>query len=319
MKKRLDKYSIATVRAKWIMCFILPWLVWESTSGQQVPVTDQYVLNPMIINPSMAGSRGIINVAAFYRRQWVGINGAPETLTLAADAPYFDTPLGFGVNILNDRIGVTNKTALNTQYSYKIDLDRGDLSFGIGAGLIFSKNKWSELTVIDPGDDAYLIDSKLFIVPDFSFGTYYHQENFFAGLSIPRLLNHTFNSDKNKYDLKADPGQYYYLLNSGYLHEISPILKFFPTILIWYSPGEKLLTDLNAHFNFYDRLWAGASLRSNRSIGSLFQFRLGDQLRFAYSLNYDFGKLRRYNNGSHEIMLRYEFRYKADVVNPLIF
>jgi len=43
------------------------------------------------------------------------------------------------------------------------------------------------------------------------------------------------------------------------------------------------------------------------------------RLKVAYSYDYNFGKLGTYNSGSHEVMFRYEFRYKVDVVNPLIF
>ena len=59
--------------------------------GQLAPVTSQYVLNPLSINPAYAGNREALNIALFYRRQWTGISGAPETLTFAADAPFLDS------------------------------------------------------------------------------------------------------------------------------------------------------------------------------------------------------------------------------------
>ena len=67
-------------------------LIPVTLSGQLAPVTSQYVLNPLSINPAFAGNRGALNIAAFYRRQWVGITGAPETMTLAADAPFMERP-----------------------------------------------------------------------------------------------------------------------------------------------------------------------------------------------------------------------------------
>jgi type IX secretion system PorP/SprF family membrane protein len=74
-------------------------------AGQLNPVSNQYVLNPLIINPAYAGNRGALNIAAFYRRQWVGISGSPETMTLAADAPFLDAKLGLGLIIANDKLG----------------------------------------------------------------------------------------------------------------------------------------------------------------------------------------------------------------------
>jgi type IX secretion system PorP/SprF family membrane protein len=290
-----------------------------SVSGQLTPVTNQYVLNPVIINPAYAGSRVALNVSAFYRRQWVGITGTPETMTLALDAPLLDSKIGLGLMITNDKIGVTKETQFDSYYSYKISMGQGNLSLGLGAGLITTNTAWSDLVVLDPGDEYYLINSRVFFVPDFSFGAYYTYHNYFAGISVPKLLGYRFDFDKNKYTLRVNPGQYYYLFNTGYVINLTSKAKFFPSTLVTFSPGEKVLYDINAHFSFFDRLWVGASYRNNRSLAGLLQFAVNNQLRVAYTYDFDFGKLGRYSNGSHEVMLRYEFRYKVNVVNPLIF
>src|SRR5659263_181107 len=103
---------------KRLINFPLLLLVSLSLSGQLVPVTNQYVLNPLTINPAYAGNRGALNIAAFYRRQWVGITGAPETITLAADSPLLDAKLGLGLIITSDKIGVTKETQFSTNYAY---------------------------------------------------------------------------------------------------------------------------------------------------------------------------------------------------------
>src|SRR5659263_99362 len=100
-----------------IKSFILL-LVPLSLAGQLAPVTSQYVLNPLGINPAYAGNRGALNIAAFYRRQWAGITGAPETITLAADSPLLDAKLGLGLIITSDKIGVTKETQFSTNYAY---------------------------------------------------------------------------------------------------------------------------------------------------------------------------------------------------------
>lgn len=291
-----------------------------SLAGQQTPVTSQYVLNPLTINPAFAGSRGALNIAAFYRRQWVGISGSPETMTLALDAPVLDSKLGLGLIVQNDKLGVTKETKFSTVYAYKIKMKGdGDLSLGLGAGIITTNSAWSDLVVIDQGDENYLVDSRVFVVPDFSFGAYYSKPNYFVGMSVPNLLGYKFDYDKNKYTLMFNPGQYYYLFNGGYNFALSPKINFLSTTLISLSPGEKILWDLNAYFNLYDRFWAGASYRNKRSVGVLFQFAVNNQLRIAYTYDFDISNLGHYSNGSHEIMLRYEFRYKIDAISPLNF
>jgi type IX secretion system PorP/SprF family membrane protein len=290
-----------------------------SVSGQMASFTSQYVLNPLVLNPAYAGNRGVLNVAAFYRKQWVGVKGSPETITLTVDAPFRDDKMGLGLMMVNDKIGVTKETQFKTNYSYKINMGKGNLAFGLGAGLVVTNTAWSDLIVVDPEDEYLLIDSKAFIVPTFSFGTYYSDQKYFAGFSIPKLIGYKFNFEKNKYVLHNDMTDYYYLFNTGYLFDLSSNLKFFPSALIVFSPGDKILYDINANFRLMDRLWLGASYRNNRSISGMFQFQLTDQIKFAYTYDFDFAKLRTFSSGSHEVMLRYEFRYKVEAISPLNF
>lgn len=290
-----------------------------SLSGQLAPVTNQYVLNPLTINPAYAGNRGVLNVAAFYRKQWVGIQGAPETMTLTADLPVLENKVGLGLIIINDKVGVTRETYFISNYSYTLNIGEGALSFGLGAGIIATNTAWSDLVVLDPGDELYLVDSRRFIVPSFSFGTYYTNHNYFLGFSIPKFIGYKFNYDKNKYSMTVDPSQYSFLFNTGYAFNVAPRLNFIPSTLISLTPGKKVVYDLNANFNFNNRFWAGASYRNARSAGALVQFQINNQFKVAYTYDFDTGKLSGYSNGSHEIMLRYEFRYKVSVVDPLVF
>ena len=287
--------------------------------GQLTPVTNQYILNPMTINPSYAGNRGGLSLAAFYRQQWVGLDGAPRTMSLEIDAPVLSSRLGLGLFVVNDQIGVTKQTEIMTSYAFRITAGEGLLALGLGAGLVATNTAWSELIVLDPGDEYFLIDSRVFIVPDFSFGTYYSIKNYYVGFSIPRLLGYKFDFDKNRYSLRVEPGNYNFVLTTGYLLSLGQKAMFMPSGLLSYSPGDKLLFDASAHFIINDRLWLGATYRSTGSVTALAQFAINNQLKVAYSYDFDFGKLGKYSNGSHEVMLRYEFRYKVDVVNPLVF
>lgn len=306
-------------QGRYFLLFISVLLSLSESRAQLTPVTDQYILNPILINPAHAGLRGSMNVAAFYRRQWAGIKGAPETITLIADAPFSENKIGLGFSIMSDKTGVTRETSFNTYYSYRIQVGGGDLSLGLKAGLLTTNTRFSELLVLEPGDESFLQDSRVFVVPDFSFGAYFSRDRYFAGFSIPRLIGYDFNFEKNRYSLRINPGQYYYLFNAGYWMDVNEEIRFLPSFLLSLSPGEKLLLDLNAHFSFQDRMWGGLSFRTNGSMAALFQFAITNQIKAAYSYYLDFNRLGRFSNGSHEIMFRYEFSYKADVVNPLIF
>jgi type IX secretion system PorP/SprF family membrane protein len=235
------------------------------------------------------------------------------------DVPLVSSKLGLGMIITNDKIGVTRQTQFSSTYAYRIELKEGILSFGLGAGVLTTNTAWSDLNVLDPGDESYLTNTRVYAVPVFSFGVYYSHKRYFAALSIPKLTGYRFDYNRNKYTMYFDPGQNYYLIYTGYAFKLSQRLNFFPSTLVTYNRGENLLYDINAHFILFDRITFGASYRNNRSVGGLFQIGLTNQLRVAYTYDYDLGKLSMYSNGSHEVMLRYEFRFKVKVTNPLIF
>jgi type IX secretion system PorP/SprF family membrane protein len=300
------------------LIFILIFLIRE-TEGQVPPSTDQYILNPILINPAYAGGRGSFSIAAFYRKQWAGIKGSPETLTLVADSPLSQGKVGLGFSFVHDKTGVTRDNSISTSYSYTIDAFGGDFSFGLRAGILTTNTKWSDLIVLDPGDELYLTNSKKYILPDFGFGIYLSGEKYFGGFSIPRLLNYNFNYQKNKYSAGFDPGNYFFIFTGGYIFKPINDVKFVPSTMISLSPNRKMLFDINAHFVFSDRMWAGASFRSNKSISGLFQFAISNRLKTAYTYFLDLGPLGRFSTGTHEIMLRFEFLYRADIVDPLIF
>lgn len=287
--------------------------------GQLAPVTNHYILNPLMINPAFAGDRGVLNLATFYRKQWVGVTGSPETITFSADAPVLEQKLGLGLIIVSDKVGATRENQFNTNYAYRIDVGSGFLCLGLGAGVITTNTAFSSLIVLDPGDEIFLADSRLFVVPNFSFGVQYSNRNFFSAFSIPRFLSYKFDFDKGRYALNNEMRNYSYRLNAGNIFDISPRLRIFPSVLLQYSLISKLQYDINAVFSIFDKLWLGASWLNNRSVAGLIQFQPNNQIRIAYTYDFDFNKLGRYSNGSHEVMLRYQFRYKVNVLNPLAF
>jgi hypothetical protein len=47
--------------------------------------------------------------------------------------------------------------------------------------------------------------------------------------------------------------------------------------------------------------------------------KLNDQLRVSYGYDYSVNELSNYSSGSHELMLRYLFRYRIESVNTRYF
>ncbi|MCD4711187.1 MAG: type IX secretion system membrane protein PorP/SprF [Bacteroidales bacterium] len=303
---------------KWllIIAFIFSGVLAEA---QLEPLSNQYMLNTLAINPAYAGSRDALSVVLLHRNQWTGFEGSPKTFTVGVHTPMRNDKVGLGLLAVNNKIGITSSTGINGNFAYRIKMGQGILSLGLSGGLTITKNMWSELVAIDQDDGTIPIDNQGYLLPNFSVGTYYSTDCLFIGLSIPMFLSHNFNPSTQEFELVNDYSEYNYLLNSGYLFKVSENWKVLPSTMIRFNPGSALLMDLNASVIYRDKVWAGFSYRSNKSIVGLFMYQVNNQLSIAYTYDMGFGNIAGYMGGSHEIMIRYEFRYVIDVVNPRYF
>lgn len=296
--------------------------LYVQTSAQSTTDFIQYVLNPMSINPAYAGGQDALNLSLFYGQQWTGIEGSPRNMTFSGDAAFMNEKLGLGLMLVNEQFGISKQNEISTNYAYRILTPNSVLSFGLGASLKFTSSNYSDLIALDPGDEKYLQDLKTQGLVNFSFGVYYKVKDFFVGFSVPQLLNYDFDIDEDKYLYKNDFDRYQLLLNTGYKLKATNSLKVIPSLLLQYAKYNEpnnLIYDLNALLCYQDLLSLGGSYQSDRRFAALFHIKPNKQISIAYSFNFDTNQLNRYTNGSHQIMLKYIFKYEVYAPNSLIF
>ena len=135
---------------------ILTLLSIHSFYGQQDPQYTQYMYNMHIVNPAYAGSAGTLNIGLLHRTQWVGLDGAPKTANLGFHKPIENSKLGYGINILNDRIGPSELTYMNVDISYTLLFgENSRLAFGLKVGGELINIDYSKLSQYNPGDALF--------------------------------------------------------------------------------------------------------------------------------------------------------------------
>lgn len=290
--------------------------------AQYEPQFTQYLNNELFINPAYAGSRGFAAATLLYRDQWVGIEGAPRTATFGFHMPFADEKIGLGINVMNDRIGVTNQTAAFFNYAYHMKAtETGTLSFGLQGGIINVEERLLDVITIDPNDPEFSNNIPNKLMPNFGFGTYYHTDKLYVGLSIPRFLENkidptTIKVVSNKVNLR----NWHYYLYSAYVIDASDNVKLKPAAMIKAVSGAPLEMDINFNVLFKEIFWIGAGYRTNDAVTLLTQYQLTRQLRFGYSYDYTLSKLSNYNSGTHEFTIGYDFSFdKAKIVTPRYF
>ena len=295
--------------------------------GQQDAQYTQYMYNTMTVNPGYAGSRGQLSLAALYRSQWVGLDGAPETFTLNLHSPIRNSKLGYGISIVNDNIGdgVVSETYLDAMVSYTIDVSLdAKLSFGLKVGGNFLSLDFNGLNNFDDepitGDN---IDNRF--SPNFGLGVYYHTDRFYAGLSAPNILETDYfdNSqrDANSVQFLSQERINFYLI-TGYVFDLNSNLKFKPALLTKVVGGAPLQLDLSASFLFNEKFSFGAAYRWDAAVSGLLGFQITDQLMLGLAYDRETTDLggTQFNDGSFEVFLRVELvKSFQRLVSPRFF
>jgi len=286
--------------------------------GQQDAMFSQYMFNMMLVNPAYTGSRDVLSLNALYRKQWVNLAGAPETMTFSADMPISNEKMGIGLTVFNDKIGVINNTGFYANYSYRVHMtNNSTLAMGVNAGLTNYTANLSRVSFADDGssDNAFAANTSK-ILPNVGFGLFYSSDKYYVGLSMPHVLDNKLESGAG---LTARQFRHAFLMG-GYVFDLNHNFKLKPSALIKQVSGAPIQADINLNLWLYDRFGLGISYRSLDAPVAMIEIQITDQLRFGYAFDYSTTRLRNYNSGTHEVMLRYEFGYdKAKVLTPRYF
>jgi type IX secretion system PorP/SprF family membrane protein len=288
-----------------------------SAFAQQEAMYAHYAFNTLSINPAYAGSREALTITALHRSQWVGFKGAPTSQTINIHAPLSDD-MGGGLSVMRDKLGPMNATSVFADYAYKIPLFTGKLSMGIKAGADIFNIDLSNLTAIDGGDVAAQNYSK--VNANVGLGLHYSTEKYYIGLSSPRLLPMRYYPDhvvgKKAYE------QIHAYLMGGYVFDLNEQIQIKPIALVKTTGAAPTQADLTCIVSLNKRLELGGMYRTADAFGILAGFNFDNSLRIGYSFDWSFGlNTGRYNAGSHELVLRYDFiqGVKKKIASPRNF
>jgi type IX secretion system PorP/SprF family membrane protein len=292
-----------------------------AAKAQQDAMISQYMFNGLFLNPAYAGTHDYFSSTAMHRTQWVSFEGAPRTCSFAIDGPVQKDKMGLGFMVVNDKIGVTDQTDIYANYSYKIRMGEGHLAFGLKGGVSAYHARLSALTVWDEADETFAADKSSKWMPKFGFGTYYYTGRAYAGFSIPTLL--AYDPGKNfNIDLEQSTNlRRHYYLNGGYVFDINKDVKLKPSFLVKYVPAAPVQGEFNLNVLLYDAVWVGASYRTGDAIAAIGEYQITPRLRVGYTYDFTTSIMNKYSNGTHEIVIGYDFRNpdKVKVKTPRYF
>jgi type IX secretion system PorP/SprF family membrane protein len=300
--------------------------------AQQIAQFSQYMFNGIYINPAYAGYKDMFYGHMVYRKQWVGVDGSPQTAMLSVDGN-----LSKGSNIgfvyTNDKIGAIYTNSFMVDYAYRIKVsESGRLSFGLSAGMVNHGFNRSELITREDGSsiDDILQDSKNVWKPGFDAGVYFDNKNFYAGFSIIGIVAN--KADEKSFQVIRTDANYF--LTFGGIIPLNEKLKLLPSTLLKTDLKNPLTFDINAILMISDKFGIGGSYRTGvlwftdvddktkqrDALSLISEIHITDRVRIGMAYDFDLNKVTTGANGSFEISLGYYFtKNKQKYATPRYF
>ncbi|WP_243350205.1 type IX secretion system membrane protein PorP/SprF [Parabacteroides sp. FAFU027] len=289
-------------------------VVWIFITGtaycQQDPMFTHTVENMLSLNPAYAGSRDALTATLVYRSQWVGFKGAPVTEVASVHSPIPDQRHNFGLTFMKDKIEPSHNSSMFVDYAYRFNVTEfSTLAFGLKLGFNSLSSNLNELSLDESLDEAFMGKLNNEFKPNVGFGAYYSRDRFYAGFAIPKLFesNYVYHGE-NVLSSVFKERRHYYLMTGG-IYTLSEDFEFKPSTLIKVTPGAPIQMDLTAGLIITEYLTIGTMYRTGDGFGAMAGLDVARKFFISYSYDWSLSnKTSRYNNGSHEILMRYDFK-----------
>lgn len=277
----------------------------QHSYGQREPQYTQYMYNIGSFNPAYVGTVEFTEIAAAYRSQWITVPGAPRTLRLGVNLPFENEKNGLGFNIIHDELGPSSQTYIDIAYSFQVNItDKTKLSFGVDAGgalLNVDYTKGDFEIINEP-----LINDNTFnnFYPTIGAGVFLYGDNWYSGVSVPNFLTDVVYNDEVSVFIEDKP-QFNFI--GGYVFQLSENLKFKPAFLLNYLQGLPLNANFSTNFLINNVLTLGASYRFDNAVSAMAGIQIANNMFVGYSYDYTVNGFSNFNDGSHEIILKFNF------------
>lgn len=284
--------------------------------GQEltIPQLSQYIAdNPFLMSPTYAGVGDHIKLRLNGLTQWVGIEDAPDTQTMAVDAR-LGNKSGIGLLLYNDSNGETRQRGSRISFAHHLTIDRYEdefLSFGISYN--FNQFRIAIENFGDPNNpmfDPSVTDDRSTTNHNFDIGVLYRYKKFYLSVNASNILD----KDLSQFNTRFEPNKlrnYYMYTGYSFMKNKRSKLEFEPSVFFqWFESDGRSVTDLNAKFRFHDfedYYYVGATYRFlNDQVGTpLYIAPIAglkkDNIYFGYSYQLITNEILGYSTGTHVV------------------
>ena len=279
--------------------------------GQEltIPQLSQYIAdNPFLMSPTYAGVGDHIKVRLNGLTQWVGVEDAPDTQTVAADARIGNRS-GIGMLMYNDSNGNTRQRGARVSFAHHLTLDRYDDEF-LSFGMSYNFNQFRiDVENFRDSNGQIPTDDRATVNHNFDLGVLYRYDKFYLSLNASNILPKNSLRDFNPINEPNTLRNYYMYTGYSFMKNKNSRLEFEPSVFFqWFESDGRSVTDLNTKFrfhNFEDYYYVGLTYRFlNDQLGEpLYVAPIAglkkNNLYFGYSYQVITNEILGYSQGTH--------------------
>jgi type IX secretion system PorP/SprF family membrane protein len=282
--------------------FIIYFFLSTSVFCQQEPLFTQYYVNDMVINPATSGSKSYNPLIIQTRKQWLGFEGAPLTSNISYNGA-LNNRSAMGGYLMFDKAFPTMQVNFHLNYAYHIplDYDKVNLSFGLGAKIMYHNLDFN-INDLPPGyDQAFSARSFDEFLGDASSGVYLYGQNFYLGFSASNMFQSSFNTAVNGSPYSNREFRNYYSMGAYKFNIVSNDWEIEPSFLIRKMKFQASISDFTSRIIYLNNTWAGLTYRTNGTAVLGLGFAVNN-LHISYSYDHTFaGEIMTYTYGTHEL------------------
>lgn len=221
-----------------------------------IPQLSQYIAdNPFLMSPTYAGVGDHIKIRLNGLTQWVGIENAPDTQTLAADARIGNRS-GLGMLLYNDSNGNTRQRGSRVSFAHHLTLDRYDDEF-LSLGISYNFNQFRiDIENFTPVDGQIPTDDKATVNHNFDIGVLYRLDKFYLSLNASNILPKDLEGFSINPNAILEPNtlrNYYAYTGYSFSKNKNSKVEVEPSIFFqWFESDGRSVTDLNTKVRFHD-------------------------------------------------------------------
>jgi len=322
-------------------------LITKYTAQAQVDYRfEQFMQNPLPVNPAFSGIEDFVDLKVGYRVQWAGFEDAPKNLFLSGNMAFKISPRNdfkdkgvrlFEANAYNEketdndfgyrkgkRSGLSFYLLQNTDggfsnlagyvnYAYHLRITQ-QLIWSIGAGVGYEFNRFnpSNISVLNPTNDqtylSYLNGENNKSTVNFNVGTIIYHKQFFLGYSALNVGSINISSTNATFSEQVTKMTHTAQIGFRYRWRYGYLIT--PSLLVKIRPNNPVEIIGALRARIHDKIWAGLQYSYLGSVSISAGTYITKNIGFNYAYAFPTSQIYRATLGSHEFILAIKLNNK---------